>query len=96
MTIVRPQTAAATVSDRPRRYTEDEAAALEERAQRRLMRLPEEEEPEPRGAWLSVAALGVTALLLIWVLVGLLGTLSILPRWDLGYAWFNETLFPLF
>ena len=96
MTIVRPQTAAATVSDRPRRYTEEEAAALEERAQRRLMRLPEEEEPEPRGAWLSVAALGVTALLLIWVLVGLLGTLSILPRWDLGYAWFNETLFPLF
>lgn len=96
MTIVRPQPAPDKIPDRPRRYTEDEAAALEERAQRRLMRLPEEEEPEPRGAWLSVAALGVTALLLIWVLVGLLGTLSILPRWDLGYAWFNDTLFPLF
>ncbi|HWR22421.1 MAG TPA: hypothetical protein VN366_02995 [Feifaniaceae bacterium] len=83
--------------DRPRRYTEEEAAALEERAQRRLNRIPEKAEETRRGsAWLSIAGLSVTALLLLWVLVGLLGTLSILPRWDLGYAWFNDTLFTLF
>ncbi len=83
-------------SDKPRRYTEEEAAALEERAERRLNRIPERVEEKQRSAWLSIAALSVTALLLLWVLVGLLGTLSILPRWDLGYAWFNQTLFTLF
>lgn len=44
----------------------------------------------------SIAALSVTALLLLWVLVGLLGSLGILPELPLGYAWFNQTLFPLF
>ena len=83
-------------SDKPRRYTEEEAAALEERAQRRLQNIPGKAEEKQRSAWLSIAALSVTALLLLWVLVGLLGTLSILPRWDLGYAWFNQTLFTLF
>ena len=83
-------------SDKPRRYTEEEAAALEERAQRRLQGIPGKAEENQRSAWPSIAALSVTALLLLWVLVGLLGTFSILPRWDLGYAWFNETLFTLF
>ena len=44
----------------------------------------------------SIAALSVTALALLWVLVGLLGSLGILPELPLGYAWFNQTLFPLF
>ncbi len=83
-------------SDRPRRYTEEEAAALEERAIRRLQNIPEKEEQKQRSAWISMVALGATAVLLLWVLIGLLGTLSILPRWDLGYAWFNQTLFTLF
>lgn len=82
--------------DRPRRYTEEEAAALEERALRRLQAIPKKEEEPERGGWIPIAVLGATAVLLMWVLVGLLGTLGILPRWDLGYAWFNQTLFTLF
>ena len=49
-----------------------------------------------KGGAFSVAVLSLTALALLWVLVGLLGTLGILPQWPLGYAWFNQTLFPLF
>ena len=62
----------------------------------------EEEEDEEeaastrKGGAFSVAVLSFTALALLWVLVGLLGTLGILPQWPLGYAWFNQTLFPLF
>ncbi len=93
--VVSPQFKAASV-DRPRRYTEEEAAALEERALKRLQAIPEKEEERQRGGWVSIAVLGATAALLLWVLIGLLGTLSILPRWDLGYAWFNQTLFTLF
>lgn len=59
---------------------EDEAAAL----------------PARTGGVFSVVLLSLTALALLWVLVGLLGTLGILPQWPLGYAWFNQTLFPLF
>ena len=61
-------------------YEEDEAIAAPSRA----------------GGALSVVILSLTALALLWVLVGLLGTLGILPQWPLGYAWFNQTLFPLF
>ncbi len=90
-----PKTVSNSV-DKPRRYTEEEAAALEERAMKRLKNLPEKEDLKPGVAWVSAVSLSITAVLLLWVLIGLLGTLSILPRWDLGYAWFNQTLFPLF
>jgi DNA-directed RNA polymerase specialized sigma24 family protein len=53
-------------------------------------------EPSRAGGAFSVAILSLTALALLWVLIGLLGTLGILPQWQLGYAWFNQTLFPLF
>ena len=53
-------------------------------------------EPPRAGGAFSVAILSLTALALLWVLIGLLGTLGILPQWPLGYAWFNQTLFPLF
>ncbi len=52
--------------------------------------------PPRTGGAFSVILLSLTALALLWVLVGLLGTLGILPQWPLGYAWFNQTLFPLF
>jgi hypothetical protein len=59
----------------------------------------EDDDDKPAGkssGAFSIVALSVTALLLLWVLVGLLGSLGILPELPLGYAWFNQTLFPLF
>ena len=39
----------------------------------------------------------ILVLLLIWFLIGLLINLSILPdTLDLGYTWFNNTIYPLF
>lgn len=35
-------------------------------------------------------------LLFLWMLVGLLARMDILPEWNLGYAWFNLNIFPLF
>ena len=34
--------------------------------------------------------------LFIWIAVGILMDLGILTRIDLGFAWFNENIFPLF
>ena len=39
--------------------------------------------------WIVIAAL-------VWAIVGLLMSLSVLPSYDLGYSWFNANLFQLF
>ncbi len=38
----------------------------------------------------------ILILLLLWFLFGLLVNLGILPNIDLGYTWFNDTIYPLF
>ncbi|MCF0228109.1 MAG: hypothetical protein HUJ76_00255 [Parasporobacterium sp.] len=38
----------------------------------------------------------ILVLLLIWFLIGLLANLSVIPAIDLGYSWFNGTVYPLF
>lgn len=81
-----------------RRYTEDEARALSARADE-LTTEPEDEPPPPsRGfGYYFLTVLGFAgSLVLLWMLAGLLMRLNILPSYDLGYTWFNETLFPLF
>lgn len=81
----------------PRQYTKEEARALEARADARLFSEKEEQdEPREKSAALSIIGLSLATLLLLWVLLGLLGTLDVLPQWDLGYHWFNETFFRLF
>lgn len=35
-------------------------------------------------------------LLFLWMLAGVLSRMDILPDWNLGYAWFNLNIFPLF
>jgi DNA-directed RNA polymerase specialized sigma24 family protein len=52
--------------------------------------------PERKGRKFSMVVLTLAALGLAWVLLGLLGSLDILPQWDIGYNWFNEAMFPLF
>ncbi|MDL2218324.1 hypothetical protein LJC27_06660 [Christensenellaceae bacterium OttesenSCG-928-M15] len=78
-------------------YTSAEAKAIEKKADERIA---VEETPEPRKKGkreiFSFAGLCLFALVLVWVLLGLLTTLEILPPFDLGYEWFNENLFRLF
>lgn len=81
----------------PKQYSPEEAKALEQRVDARLF--PEKEEKEKKkekSSAPSFIALSLFAVLLLWILIGLLSTLEILPEWDLGYQWFNETFFRLF
>ena len=91
------QPAAQQQGAKPRRYTEEEAAEIEARALARIQNTPKQpEEEKKKTGTVSGIVLGITALALLWVLIGLLGTLHVLPQWELGYTWFNQTLFPLF
>ena len=36
------------------------------------------------------------SLLILWIICGILMDLGVLPYTDLGYQWFNETVYPLF
>lgn len=49
-----------------------------------------------RGQGFSVFLLIVFLLLLLWTLAGVLMGLGFVPKVDLGYEWFNHTVFPLF
>ncbi len=55
----------------------------------------EEEKKESRhmGLWVPIIML---LLLLLWLTVGMLMSYEIVPQLDLGYEWFNETVFDLF
>lgn len=91
-----PQAAAGSMLP-PRQYSEPQAEAIETRAGERLQDEPLfEPDHRKRKRGVSMVILGVAAAMLVWVLIGLLGSLKVLPQWDLGYQWFNETLFPLF
>lgn len=35
-------------------------------------------------------------LILLWALIGVLMDIRLIPLYDLGYRWFNETIYPLF
>ena len=35
-------------------------------------------------------------LILLWVLAGVLMDVQLIRAYDLGYSWFNETIYPLF
>ena len=48
------------------------------------------------GQGLSVFLLVVFLLLLLWTLAGVLMGLGFIPMFDLGYDWFNRSVFPLF
>lgn len=43
--------------------------------------------------WLLVALLCAA---LLWLFAGILMDIGLLPRHDLGYAWFNKTVYPVF
>ena len=49
-----------------------------------------------RRSPLPVILLFLVCALLLWAVAGVAMSLSLLPKLDLGYQWFNETLFRLF
>ena len=60
-------------------------------------RRPQSEGGKRRGgSVLTTILIAVFLLLFLWLLTGILMDFSILPRFDLGYQWFNDHLFPLF
>jgi len=59
-----------------------------------------EETPAPtkatkRGGFQKVLVM-LLLLVLFWALVGVLMDVRLIPAFDLGYRWFNATIFPLF
>ena len=106
---IAPAAAAAPVSQRreapvipsgpaPHRYTNEEAARIQARAQAVLEGMPQEEPEEEtrRGFTFCVFLCIILCLVCVWFLGGLLMRLGVLPPVDLGYQWFNTHLFPLF
>ena len=45
------------------------------------------------GLWVPIVML---LMILLWLTVGMLMSYDIIPEFNLGYEWFNETLFELF
>ena len=58
----------------------------------------EEDRPKKKGFFTVLVIINIILiLLLLWLLCGLLVNLGVLPEsLDLGYTWFNETIFPIF
>ena len=56
----------------------------------------EEPRERKRGQGFTVVALIVVCLLLLWVVTGVAMTMKWIPFYDLGYSWFNSTIFRLF
>ena len=52
--------------------------------------------PGGAGFWIAVIALGLCIMFAVWVIVGLLMDMSLLPEFDLGYDWFNANVAPWF
>lgn len=80
-----------------RQYSQAEAKQLEEAADARLQTQNEAAEQEEKPAGIgTLISLSLLAAALLWILIGLLGSLEVLPAIDLGYQWFNGNIFELF
>ena len=56
----------------------------------------EEPRERKRGQGFTIVALIVVCLLLLWVVTGVAMTMKWIPYYELGYSWFNTTIFRLF
>ena len=53
--------------------------------------------PRSKGLFVFCIILNIVLIvILLWFLGGLLVNLGVLPNIDLGYSWFNQTIYPLF
>lgn len=49
-----------------------------------------------RGILAQIALNAVVCVIIVWIIVGLLYRVGVLPNLDLGYSWFNRAVFRLF
>ena len=79
-------------------YTEEAAAEITRRAAEKDPAAADVSPPKaPNKSGLpTIIALSLLSLVLIWVMMGMLGNMGVIPRLDLGYDWFNAHLYPLF
>ncbi len=52
--------------------------------------------PKRRSGWFGKLLLFLLLFILLWALAGVLMDVKVLPAYDLGYRWFNQTVYPLF
>ena len=64
-------------------------------ASKRPEEMPERAKPKKRNGFQKVLVM-LLLLVLLWSLVGVLMDVRLIPAFDLGYRWFNATVFPLF
>lgn len=64
-------------------------------ASKRPEETPERAKPKKRNGFQKVLVM-LLLLVLFWALVGVLMDVRLIPAFDLGYRWFNATVFPLF
>ncbi len=64
-------------------------------ASKRPEEMPERAKPKKRNGFQKVLVM-LLLLVLLWALVGVLMDVRLIPAFDLGYRWFNATVFPLF
>ena len=64
-------------------------------ASKRPEETPESAKPKKRNGFQKVLVM-LLLLVLLWALVGVLMDVRLIPAFDLGYRWFNATIFPLF
>lgn len=59
-------------------------------------KMKEKDKPRNTGRILVMAGLSAMILLTVWMLIGLLMDVQVIPDMDLGYKWFNANVFNLF
>ena len=64
-------------------------------ASKRPEETPERAKPKKRNAFQKLLVM-LLLLVLFWALAGVLMDIRLIPAFDLGYRWFNATIFPLF
>jgi len=64
-------------------------------ASKRTEETPDSTKPKKRNGFQQVLVV-LLLLVLFWALAGVLMDIRLIPAFDLGYRWFNATIFPLF
>ena len=75
-------------------HTAEEAFSVELMPETTQMDSLQEDAPEKPGVlwWTAVTLLILCTLLVCWVIIGLLVSMEVLPRLDLGYSWFDANI----
>ena len=95
---VQPSPSAPAHSTQQRHGRHASAEKKSARRDKRATRLFEED-PGQNASSSNIAAAGLLALvcaILVWAAIGIMMSLDILPRVDLGYTWFNAHIFKFF